>query len=113
MSFLLPNLEKQFEPSTFVDGLLGVGAAGGGKSANEGNELSSRLANMREERDSRQAIAETSKTPIMGNDDPFGTDQFELEGVTPLTPGAGAGRMMQEGGKKGKKKKKKKKKGRR
>jgi hypothetical protein len=46
----------QFDPTSFVDGLLGIGAAGGGgdtSSSNEGAMLAARLAEMRRERDMR------------------------------------------------------------
>jgi hypothetical protein len=51
----------QFEPERFVDGLLGIGAAGGsstGSKSNEGAMLAARLANMRKERDERARVKE-------------------------------------------------------
>ncbi|KAL7577548.1 hypothetical protein ACA910_015079 [Epithemia clementina (nom. ined.)] len=46
---------RDFNPVAFVDGLLGVGVAGGGKSADEGATLAARLEAMRNERDARAA----------------------------------------------------------
>ena len=45
----------QFNSEAFVDGLLGIGVAGGGKTANEGATLAARLEAMRTERDIRAA----------------------------------------------------------
>lgn len=44
---------RDFEPERFVDGLLGIGAAGGGSKSDEGALLSKRLETMRKERDER------------------------------------------------------------
>ena len=57
----LPSLNptivvKKFEPESFVDGLLGIGVAGGKSGAlarNEGAMLASRLVEMRQERERR------------------------------------------------------------
>lgn len=60
---LTPRL--QFEPERFVDGLLGIGAAGGSSSSSKSNEgamLATRLANMRKERDERAKVKE--KEPV-------------------------------------------------
>jgi hypothetical protein len=46
-----------------VDGLLGIGVAGGGTSSNEGAMLAARLAEMRRERDARAKIRPTA--PVM------------------------------------------------
>lgn len=43
----------QFEPERFVDGLLGIGQAGGKGSASEGAKLASRLETLRNERAAR------------------------------------------------------------
>lgn len=45
----------QFEPERFADGLLGIGAAGGTLSANEGAVLAARLEGLRKERSERAA----------------------------------------------------------
>lgn len=52
---------KDFDPESFVDGLLGIGIAGGGTSKSEGKALASRLLQMRKERNER-AIT-TKKEP--------------------------------------------------
>lgn len=63
----------QFDPELFVDGLLGIGAAGGkGASSSEGAMLASRLAEMRKERDLRaltkakEAVAPVASTILEG-----------------------------------------------
>jgi len=55
---------SQFDPESFVDGLLGIGAAGGkGGSSNEGTMLASRLAEMRQERELR-AKTKQAREPV-------------------------------------------------
>lgn len=44
---------RDFEPERFVDGLLGIGKAGGKGSSSEGEKLASRLSVMRKERDEK------------------------------------------------------------
>jgi hypothetical protein len=57
----------QFDPAVFVDGLLGIGAAGGNSAkSNEGAMLASRLAEMRQERDARSKIKMTQTTSTAG-----------------------------------------------
>lgn len=46
---------RDFEPERFADGLLGIGAAGGTSSANEGAVLAARLEGLRKERSERAA----------------------------------------------------------
>mmetsp|Transcript_29780 Transcript_29780/g.43906 ORF Transcript_29780/g.43906 Transcript_29780/m.43906 type:complete len:526 (-) Transcript_29780:51-1628(-) len=49
---------RDFEPSFYVDGLLGIGAAGGkGGNKNEGKSMEARLADMRKERDAQSKAA--------------------------------------------------------
>jgi hypothetical protein len=43
----------KFEPERFVDGLLGIGAAGGKSSGSEGAMLAARLKGLRKERSER------------------------------------------------------------
>jgi hypothetical protein len=67
----------QFEPERFVEGLLGIGVAGGGSSkskSNEGAILAARLVEMRKERDARDKgkkvaapAAKPSPQPVMAN----------------------------------------------
>lgn len=47
----------QFEPEAFVDGLLGIGKAGGKSSANEGALLNQRLVQLRKDRDEQAKMA--------------------------------------------------------
>jgi len=63
---------RDFEPERFVDGLLGIGAAGAGTRANEGALLDSRLKEMRKARDVRakemkQAVAAVPAAPAMSS----------------------------------------------
>mmetsp|Transcript_10611 Transcript_10611/g.13436 ORF Transcript_10611/g.13436 Transcript_10611/m.13436 type:complete len:510 (+) Transcript_10611:108-1637(+) len=44
---------RDFDPEAFVDGLLGIGGAGGSSNKNEGKELAGRLDEMRKARDAR------------------------------------------------------------
>ena len=62
MLFRLTWYHFQFEPERFVDGLLGIGKAGGKGSSNEGEKLASRLSVMRKERD-EQAKNTAKATP--------------------------------------------------
>ena len=62
----------QFEPEMFVDGLLGVGAAGGTSVKNEGAMLAARLGELRKERAARAEqkkvaprVVEPMSTPQM------------------------------------------------
>jgi hypothetical protein len=67
----------QFEPERFIEGLLGIGVAGGGtKKSNEGAILAARLVEMRKERDARAKVKmpvvapaanPTSPEPVMAN----------------------------------------------
>jgi hypothetical protein len=72
----------QFEPERFVEGLLGIGVAGGSGSSksktNEGAILAARLVVMRKERDARDKlkkvaapaaaqVATPSPPPVMAN----------------------------------------------
>lgn len=61
---------RDFDPERFVDGLLGIGAAGGNKgaNANEGAMLAARLDTMRKERDERAKVME--KVPVGVADGP-------------------------------------------
>lgn len=66
----------QFEPESFVEGLLGIGAAGGGSSGkSEGAILAARLTVMRKERDARakvvkQAAKVQALEPVTANTPP-------------------------------------------
>ena len=57
-------MSLQFDPERFVDGLLGIGAAGGQSksNANEGAMLAARLDSMRKERDERAKVIK--RTPV-------------------------------------------------
>eukprot|EP00592_Proboscia_alata_P003153 CAMPEP_0194371326 /NCGR_PEP_ID=MMETSP0174-20130528/19726_1 /TAXON_ID=216777 /ORGANISM="Proboscia alata, Strain PI-D3" /LENGTH=510 /DNA_ID=CAMNT_0039149313 /DNA_START=250 /DNA_END=1782 /DNA_ORIENTATION=- len=119
---------RDFEADKFVDGLLGIGAAGGGysnlsdkKSATkplDGKLLANRLEEMRKERDDRaktaavvEAKQETMVLPAP-SDDVFDND----EGIVPITGGGnnserrGVGLTSKSKSNKKKKKKKKNKK---
>ncbi len=122
----------QFEPESFVDGLLGIGIAGGGTSKEEGKALASRLTEMRKERNERAKTTASTKTasaPASGGGGPagqmtlqgldsiggnmdammdIGDDMGDMEMITP--GGGGGGNKSARGTNKSKKKKKKKKK---
>lgn len=58
---------RDFDPESFVDGLLGIGAAGGSKNKNEGEALAGRLDEMRKARDQRaqeKKKEEKEKIPV-------------------------------------------------
>lgn len=52
---------RDFDPEQFVDGLLGIGEAGGSSNKNEGKALAGRLEEMRKARDERAAQLEQKK----------------------------------------------------
>ena len=56
----------QFEPVKFVDGLLGVGAAGGSVSKAEGDKLQARLDTLRKERAERAPEIKKKVPAAMG-----------------------------------------------
>lgn len=65
---------RDFNPESFIDGLLGIGAAGGSSNKNEGALLAKRLEDMRQKRDERakvmkkeQVEAATSPIDTMSN----------------------------------------------
>lgn len=87
---------RDFEPESFVDGLLGIGKAGGaGGSANEGAMLAKRLVELRKERDARSGavkkssgVAEPKKVPAMAGQASTGTVgpmDSSADGVRQLT----------------------------
>lgn len=112
---------RDFEPESFVDGLLGIGAAGGGSTSDdEGRALASRLDTMRKARDERakeRLKAEKSNNKkasggagggIGGAAGDMTLQDMEFDGdenMVPITGGEGGGSR-----KSNKKKKKKKKK---
>lgn len=96
------SLDSQFEPERFVNGLLGIGAAGGASSKSDGAMLAARLETMRKERDERSKVM---KTPVAAGS---GTDF--LANVESPNPGSMPDRRSaaaRPGRQKNKKKKKK------
>ena len=64
LNFLVHFL-LQFEGEKFVDGLLGIGSAGGKSSTTEGANLKSRLETLRRERAKRApVISKQKRTPV-------------------------------------------------
>lgn len=61
---------RDFEPETFVDGLLGIGNAGGKVTASEGAMLASRLETLRNERKERANIIKKADPISVGVDRP-------------------------------------------
>ncbi|KAL7442432.1 hypothetical protein ACHAXM_008534 [Skeletonema potamos] len=119
---------RDFEPESFVDGLLGIGVAGGG-SSKEGKALASRLTQMRKERSQRAKTTATkppsssSTSSAMGGGLGGPAGQMTLQGLEDIgnmdmeeemdemqliTPGAGAaGKSKSKNKKKNKRKNKK------
>jgi len=118
---------RDFEPESFVDGLLGIGIAGGGTSKEEGKALASRLTQMRKERNDRaKTTTATTKKEKASSSASGGAGQMTLQGMDSIgsdmekmsadmgemelvTPGGGGGSKKSGTSKKKKKKKKKKK----
>lgn len=111
-------LDIQFDPESFVDGLLGIGIAGGGSSKSEGKALASRLTQMRKERNERAKVTvknekaspltpgADSEMAVPGNLNSIGTENSDENDVELVVTGGG-------GVARGKSKNKKKKKGKR
>ena len=118
---------SQFDPESFVDGLLGIGIASGGTSKSEGKALASRLTQMRKERNERAKITAAaaakkeqqttlSSTPradvggvsALASLDESDTTNFLIDDKMELITPGGGGSISQ-----GKSKTKKKKKGKR
>lgn len=58
---------KDFDPESFVDGLLGIGAAGGSSNKDEGKALAGRLDEMRKARDDRakqKKVEDKQQVPV-------------------------------------------------
>jgi fused signal recognition particle receptor len=106
---------RDFDPESFVDGLLGIGAAGGSANKDEGKVLAGRLNQMRKARDDRaqQKKTQTKEVPVpveAGQGMPSMDEmQTEMDSVTQATtsPKNSANKI------KNKNKKKKKRKGKR
>jgi len=103
---------RDFEPEAFVDGLLGIGKAGGKSSANEGALLNKRLVELRKDRDEATIAKKKQAVPAMataGAASAAGELTFqEMDSSMPSPPQATSGQS-----KKPNRKKKKKKKGKR
>jgi len=101
---------RDFEGEKFVDGLLGIGSAGGKSSAEEGEQLASRLETMRRERAKRTPdIAKVNKSEpvgassMRGGDDVGTFNHVSPQGSAPPTRNVGKKRKNRK--KKGKKSK--------
>eukprot|EP00970_Alexandrium_tamarense_P008411 scaffold1593_cov193-Alexandrium_tamarense.AAC.112 len=107
----------QFEPESFVDGLLGIGIAVGA-SKGEGKALANRLSDMRKERSERAKKATPAPSAAASNN-PSGemtlqgldnmdmmADDGDMGEMQLITPGAGSSRGKSNNKKKKKKKKK-------
>lgn len=105
---------RDFEPEAFVDGLLGIGKAGGKSSANEGALLNKRLVELRKDRDEATRAKKKQAVPAMATAGAAASAAGELtfqemdSSSTPSPPQATSGQS-----KKPNRKKKKKKKGKR
>eukprot|EP01082_Thalassiosira_pseudonana_P005932 g5386.t1 g5386 contig2:440558-442225(+) len=108
---------RDFEPESFVDGLLGIGIAVGA-SKGEGKALANRLSDMRKERSERAKKATPAPSAAASNN-PSGemtlqgldnmdmmADDGDMGEMQLITPGAGSSRGKTNNKKKKKKKKK-------
>jgi len=100
---------RDFEPESFVDGLLGIGAAGGSANNDEGKKLAGRLNQMRKARDERaqQKKVEAKKVPVGAE---AGLDEMQMEMDALTAPAAKKGQANPANKLKNKNKKKKKRK---
>lgn len=91
---------RDFEPEQFVDGLLGIGAAGGKGSTSEGKMLADRLEMLRKERASRVFVVQQQEEPVpagvgigRGTDEPLIMDAASSGNA----PKKNAGRSKRKG----------------
>jgi len=110
---------RDFEPESFVDGLLGIGVAGGG-SSKEGKALEARLTEMRKERTQRAKSAPKPSSPSEASSMGGSAGQMSLQGLENIgmeedvgemqmiTPGAGGAAGKNKSKNKNKKRKKRK-----
>ena len=109
---------RDFNPESFVDGLLGIGVASAGskRDANESKRLEARLVELRKERDARaKEVAINSKSRSNGVNDKFNSNMDvnyvgmdDGDDITPITPITGPtfGRSGNTNNRKNKSKKK-------
>ena len=75
---------RDFDPESFVDGLLGIGAAGGSAKKDEGKKLAGRLSEMRKARDdrARQKKIEAKNAVPVGSEASMDEMQKEMDALT-------------------------------
>ena len=108
---------RDFDPESFVDGLLGIGSAGGTGKSDEGKALASRLQDLRRARDARAKSrkADTAASPSMatgggGLGGPAGGMTLqEMDSPPAASSNDGLPKKTSPGGKKNNNKKKRKK----
>lgn len=108
---------RDFDPESFVDGLLGIGSAGGTGKSDEGKALASRLQDLRRARDARAKSrkADTAASPSMatgggGLGGPAGEMTLqEMDAPPAASSNDGLPKKTSPGGKKNNNKKKRKK----
>lgn len=108
---------RDFDPESFVDGLLGIGSAGGTGKSGEGKALAGRLQELRKARDERAKSrkADMASSPSMatggvGLDGPAGEMTLqEMDAPPPAAAGSNDGLPKTSLGKKNNNKKKRKK----
>ncbi|CAJ1948105.1 unnamed protein product [Cylindrotheca closterium] len=83
---------RDFEPERFADGLLGIGAAGGTSSANEGTFLAARLEGLRKERSERAAIKveDPKKSETSAGIDTSAVNKAVIQATAPLSTNPGS-----------------------
>lgn len=105
----------QFEAERFVDGLLGIGSAGGSKKKDEGKMLAQRLEVMRKERDARSkekkaasnVPAKAGAVPAMSHE--MDSSEYDDSDVVELAGASSSGARRPIGNPRASKKKRKRK----
>jgi len=92
---------RDFEGENFVDGLLGIGSAGGQASGADGAELASRLEALRKERAKRTPVASMQKAPPE-EAKPRTFNHAAPQGAAPVRNAGSKRRNRRKKGKKGK-----------
>ena len=101
---------RDFDPESFVDGLLGIGAAGGSQNKNEGKALAGRLDEMRKARDQRaqeKKKQEKEKIPVAAGAIP-NSNEMDIDMSDIPTPPQNTRNPANKAKNKNKKKKKRK-----
>ena len=97
------DYDPQFEGDKFVDGLLGIGSAGGQSSGADGAQLASRLSALRKERAERAPlISRASLSAAPAETEPRTFDHVSPQGAAPAKARNNAAKRKKRKKKKGK-----------